>query len=181
MAITKELWIQCILPPLSLHYGCTMITTLCIEDQNGDCVVYHRRTHVPFGSLFAKYMNNKGIQPIGRLFLSHGRKIRHSEMPKGLGFDMGHHVIIFVNLLTFFDQDKLEYQVKYPPTGGNKREGVLDKDTMRDAIDASIERGHVTKIVPEGDEATPPSAQMLPRARRARARFLSSEPLHSAP
>jgi hypothetical protein len=27
---------------------------------------------------------------------------------------------------------------------------------MRDAIDTSTERGHVVKIVPEGDEATPP-------------------------
>jgi hypothetical protein len=33
---------------------------------------------------------------------------------------------------------------------------VLDKDTMRDVIDALIERGHVFEIVPEGDEATPP-------------------------
>jgi hypothetical protein len=50
----------------------------------------------------------------------------------------------------------LEYQIKYPRTGGNKRKGVLDKDTMRDAIDNSVERGHVIKIVPEGDEVTPP-------------------------
>jgi hypothetical protein len=77
-------------------------------------------------------------------------------MPKGLGFDTGHHVIIFVNLLMFFDQDKLEYQVEYSFTGGNKRLGVLDEDTMRDAIDASIERGHVIKIVPERDDDTPP-------------------------
>jgi hypothetical protein len=39
-----------------------MIISLCIEDQNGDRVVYHQVTHVPFGSLFAKYMSNKGIQ-----------------------------------------------------------------------------------------------------------------------
>ncbi len=135
-----------------------MITTMCIEDQNGDRVVYHRGTHVQFVSLFAKYMSNKGIQPIpiGGLFLSHRRRIGHSETPKGLGFDKGHHVIMFVNLLMFFDQDKLEYQVEYPLTEENKRKGVLDKDTMRDAINASIERGHVIKIVPEGDEATPP-------------------------
>jgi hypothetical protein len=69
-----------------------MITTLCIEDQNGDRVVYHRGTHVPFMSLFAKYMSDKGIQPMGGLFLSHGRRIGHSEMPEGLGFDTGHHV-----------------------------------------------------------------------------------------
>jgi hypothetical protein len=56
-------------------------------------------------------------------------------MPKGLGFDTGHHVIIFVNLLTFFDQDKLKYQVKYPLTEGSEREAVLDEDTMRDVID----------------------------------------------
>ncbi len=133
-----------------------MITTLCIEDQNGDCVVYHQRTHVPFGSLFAEYMSNKGIQPIGGLFLSHGRRIGHNEMPKGLGFDMKQHVIIFVNLLTFFDQGELEYQVEYPVIQGNKREGVLNKDTMKDAIDASIERGHIVEIVLEGDEAAPP-------------------------
>ncbi len=141
---------------LVLHYRCMMITMLCIDDQNGDRVVYHRGTHVPFGSLFAKYMSKKGIQPIDGLFLSHGRKIRYNEMPKGLWFHMEHHVIIFVNLLTFFDQGKLEYQVEYPLTGGNKREGVLNKDTMKDVIVASIERGHIVKIVPEGDEAAPP-------------------------
>ncbi len=156
MAITRELWIQYILLPLSLHYRCMMIIGLCIKDQNGDHVVYCRGTHVPFGLLFAKYMSNKGIQPIGRLFLSHVRRIGHSEMPKGLGFDTGHHVIIFINLLTFINQNELEYQVDYPLTGGNKREGVLDEHTMRDAIDASIERGHVIKIVPDGDEVTPP-------------------------
>jgi hypothetical protein len=101
-------------------------------------------------------MSNKGIQPIGGLFLSHEKRIGHNETPEGLGFDTEHHVIIFVNISMFFDQDKLEYQVEYTLTGGNKREGVLDKDTMRDAFDALIERGHVVKIVPEGDEATPP-------------------------
>jgi hypothetical protein len=156
IAITRELWIQYILPPLSLHCRCTMITMLCIEDQNDDRAVYHRGTHVPFGSLFAEYMSNKGIQPIGGLFLSHGRRIGHNEMPKGLGFDTEHHVIIFLNLLTFFDQGKLEYQVEYPLTGENKREGVFNEDTMKDAIDASIERGHIAKIVLEGDEAAPP-------------------------
>jgi hypothetical protein len=120
-----------------------MMTTLCIKDQNGDCVVCNCGTYVPFGLLFAKYMSNMGIPPIGRLFLSHGRRIRHNDTPKGLGFDTGHHVIIFVNLLTFFDQVKMEYQVEYPLTGGNKREEVLDEDSMRDAIDALIERGHV--------------------------------------
>jgi hypothetical protein len=58
--------------------------------------------------------------------------------------------------LTFINQNKLEYQVKYPLTGGNKREGVLDEHTMRDAIDALIERGHVIEICPEGDEVSPP-------------------------
>ncbi len=78
---------------------------------------------VPFGLLFAKYMSNKGIQLIGRLILS---RIGHIEKPEGLGFDIDYHVIIFVNLLTFIDQDELEYQVKYPLTRGNKQEGVLD-------------------------------------------------------
>ncbi len=50
----------------------------------------------------------------------------------------------------------MEYQVKYPLTGGNEREGVLDKHTMRDAIDALEERGHVAEIIPEGDEVSPP-------------------------
>ena len=108
-----------------------MITKLCIEDQNGDRVVYRWGTHVPFGLLFSKYMSNKGIQPIGGLFLSHGKRIGHSEMPAGLGFDIVYHVIIFVNLLTFFDQGELEYQVEYPLTGGTKREGVLDEHTTR--------------------------------------------------
>ncbi len=129
---------------------------LCIKNQNGDPVVYGWGTHVPFGLLFAKYMSNKGIQPIGQLFLSHKRRIGHNEMPKGLGFDTEHHVIIFTNLLTFFDQDKLEYQVEYPLTSGNKMGGVLDIDIMRDAIDALVEGGHIIKIVPEGDEAAPP-------------------------
>jgi hypothetical protein len=158
-----------------------MIKTPCIKDQNGDHVVYCWGTHVPFGSLFAKYMSNKDIQPIGGLFSSHGWRIGHSEMLKGPGFNTGHHAIIFVNLLTFFDQDKLEYQVKYLLTGGNKREGVLEEDTMKDAIDASIEKGRVVKIVPEGDEAIPPPAQTPPRAKRLRVRFYSLEPLHSLP
>ncbi len=76
-------------------------------------------------------------------------------MPAGLGFGTSYYVIIFINLLMFINQNELEYQVEYPLTGGNKREGVLDKHTMRDAIDASIERGHVVKIVPEGDEVSP--------------------------
>jgi hypothetical protein len=46
----------------------------------------------------------------------------------------------------------LENQDDCPLTGGKKREGVLDKHTMRDAIDALIKRGHVIKIVPEEDE-----------------------------
>jgi hypothetical protein len=50
----------------------------------------------------------------------------------------------------------LEYQDEYPLTGKNEREGVLDKHTMRDAIDALIERGHVVEIVPEVDEVLPP-------------------------
>jgi hypothetical protein len=33
---------------------------------------------------------------------------------------------------------------------------VLNEDTMRDAIDALTERGHIVEIVPEGDEAAPP-------------------------
>jgi hypothetical protein len=50
----------------------------------------------------------------------------------------------------------LEYQVKYPLTGGNESEGVLDKDSMTDVIAALIERGHIFEIVSEGDEdATP--------------------------
>jgi hypothetical protein len=137
---------------LVLCYRCTMITTLCIEDQNGDPVVYHQGTHVTFGSLFAEYMSNKGIQPIGGLFLSHGRRIGYNEMPKGLGFDKEHHVIIFVNLLTFFDHGKLART----DTRGNKREGVLNEDTVKDVIDALIERGHIVEIVPEGDETAPP-------------------------
>jgi hypothetical protein len=181
MATARELWIQYILPPLSLHYGCTMMIGLSINDQNGDRAVYCRGTHVPFGLLFAKYMSNKGIQPIGGLFLSRGRRIGHSEMPEGLGFDTGHHVIRFVNLLTFIDQNELEYQVEYPLTIGNKREGVLDKHTMRDGIDALIERGHVVKIVPEGDEVTPPPHKHY-RVQEGQERdFLSVGPLNSSP
>ncbi len=181
LAITRGLWIQYILPPSFLQNRCTMMTSLCIEDQNSYRVVPHRRTHVPFGLMFAKYMSNKGIPPIGGLFLSHARRIGHSETPDGLGFDTGYHVIIFLNLLTFINQDELEYQVEYPLTGRNKQEGVLDEHTMRDAIDASIERGHVVEIVPEGDEVSPPPARALPRARRTRAWVLSVEHLHGSP
>ncbi len=77
-------------------------------------------------------------------------------MPEGLGFDTEHHIIIFVNLLRFFDQGELECQVEYPLTRGSKKEGVLNKDNMKDAIDALIERGHIVEIVLEGDEAAPP-------------------------
>ncbi len=50
----------------------------------------------------------------------------------------------------------MEYQDEYPLTKRKKREGVLDKHTMRDVFDALIERGHVVKIVPKGDEVLPP-------------------------
>jgi hypothetical protein len=50
----------------------------------------------------------------------------------------------------------LEYQVKLPLTDKNKRKGVLNKDTMKDATDALIERGHIIKIVLKGNEAAPP-------------------------
>ncbi len=33
---------------------------------------------------------------------------------------------------------------------------MLDEHTMRNAIDALIERGHVVKIICEGDEVSPP-------------------------
>ncbi len=127
MAITRKLWIQYILPPLSLHYRCTMITTLCIEDQNGDRVVYHQGTHIPFGSLFAKYMSNKGIQPIDRLFLFHGRRIRHNETPKGLGFDTEHHVIIFVNLLMFLTRASWNIRLSILLPKGKKGKGCLTR------------------------------------------------------
>ncbi len=72
-----------------------------------------------------------------------------------MGFDMGYHVIIFVNLLMFINHDDLEYQNNYPLTGGNKREGVLDEYTMADAIDASKQRRHVIEIVPMGEVVLP--------------------------
>jgi hypothetical protein len=106
--------------------------------------------------LFAKYVRSKGIPPIGGLFLFCGRRIRHSETAKDLGFDKKFHVIIFVNLLIFIDCKDLEYQDNYPLTGGNDGEGVLDEHTMANAIDASIKTGHVVEIIPEGDEVFPP-------------------------
>jgi hypothetical protein len=134
-----------------------MRKTLCIEDQNGDRVVYHRRTHVPFGLQFAKYMRSKGIPPIGGLFLSNGRRIGLRETNTGMGLNTGYHVIIFVNLLMFIDHHDLEYQDFYPLTGENEREGVLDKGTMANVIDASIQKGHVVdESVPKGDEVLPP-------------------------
>jgi hypothetical protein len=101
-------------------------------------------------------MSNKGIPPIGGLFPSHGRRIGHSETPDDLGFDTSYHVIIFVNPLMLINQDELEYQVEYPLTGRYERKGVLDEHTMRDAIDALIERGHVIEIACKGDEVLPP-------------------------
>jgi hypothetical protein len=80
----------------------------------------------------------------------------------------------------FFDQDELEYQVEYPLTGGNKREGVLDEDTMRNAIDASIERGHVVEIVPEGDDASPPPHECYCVQEGQEQDFFPLEPLHSS-
>jgi hypothetical protein len=106
-----------------------MIIMLCIKDQNGDRVVYHWGTHVLFGTLFAKYMSNEGIQPIGGLFLSHGRRIGYDEMPKDLGFDTEHHVIIFVNLLTFFDQASWNIRSSILLPEGMKMKGCLMRIT----------------------------------------------------
>jgi hypothetical protein len=144
-----------ILPPLSLQDRGTMRTTTCIEDQYGDRVVYHCRMDVPFGILLAKYLRSMGMLPIGGLFLSNGKMIGLNETPEGMGFDTGYHVIIFINLLMFIDHDNLEYQDDYPLTIGHERKGALDKHTMRDAIDASIQRGHTAEIFPKGDEVLP--------------------------
>ncbi len=73
-----------------------------------------------------------------------------------MGFDASFHVIMFVNLLMFIDQEDLEYQDDYPLSRGNDREGVLDEHTIANAIDASIQRGHVVEVVSEGDEVSPP-------------------------
>jgi hypothetical protein len=81
----------------------------------------------------------------------------------------------------FFDQDKLEYQVKYPLTGGNEREGVFDEDTMRHAIDALIEREHVIKIFTEGDEDTPPPHKRYSMQEEQEQDLFPLEPLHSSP
>ncbi len=86
--------------------------------------------HVPFGLLFAKYMRSNGVPPISGLLLSNRKRIGLSETPEGMGFDTGYHVIIFVNLLIFFNPHDLEYQDDYPLTGRNKREGVLNEHTM---------------------------------------------------
>ncbi len=129
-----------------------MWATVCIKDQYDVRVAYQRRMDVPNWLLFAQYLRSKGILLRGGLFLSSGKRTRLDETPDSMGFDTGCHAIIFVNLLMFFDHDDLEYQSNYPLTGGNKRDGVLDVRNMRDAINASIQRGHVIEVVPEGDE-----------------------------
>ncbi len=88
--------------------------------------------------------------------MSNGKRIGLSETPNGMEFDTGYHVIIFANLLIFINHNDLKYQDDYPLTAGHKQERLLNKCTMRDAIDASIQRGHVVKIVPKGMEVLPP-------------------------
>jgi hypothetical protein len=154
MAITRGLWI---------HHS-TLVSTKqrhneknsMLKDRHGDCVVYHPRMDVPFELLFAKYLRSRGILSIGGLFLSNGKRIGLSETPNGMEFDTGYHVIIFANLLIFINHNDLKYQDDYPLTAGHKQERLLNKCTMRDAIDASIQRGHVVKIVPKGMEVLPP-------------------------
>jgi hypothetical protein len=62
----------------------------------------------------------------------------------------------FVNILTFSIINDLVYQSQYPLTIVNDSKGVLDVPTMRDEINASIQRGHVVEVVPKGDELLPP-------------------------
>jgi hypothetical protein len=138
-----------ILPPLSLQNRGMVRTTVCIKDQHGNCVVYHRKMDAPFRLLFAQYLSSKGIPPIGRLFLSNKKRIGLGKTPKRMGFDTGYHVVIFINLLMFINHNDLEYQKDSPLIVGHQRDGVLIERTMRDAADASIQRGHVIEIVPE--------------------------------
>jgi hypothetical protein len=132
-----------------------MRNTMCIEDQYGIHVVYQHRIDVPFGLLFNQYLRSKGILPRGGLFLSSRKMIRLDETPKSMGFDTDYHVIIFVNLLMSFYHNDLEYQSNYLLTGGNDRGGVLDVHTMRDGINALIQRGHVIEVLPKEDELLP--------------------------
>ncbi len=134
------------------------MTTVYIRAQYGNRDRYRSGMNVPFGLLFSWYLRLKDIPLRGRILLMNGRRrIRFDETPKCLGFVRdGHHEIISVNLLMFFDLDDLEHQNDYPLTIGNQREGVLNVQTMRDAINASIQAGHVAEVVPQGDGLLPP-------------------------
>ncbi len=131
------------------------MTTVYIEDQYGGCDRYRCRMNIPFGLLFAWYLRRKDILLRGGIFLSSGKRIGLDETPKGLRFGPGYHVITFVNLFMFFDLNNSVYQSDYPLTIVNESKGVLNVPTMRDAINASIQRGHVVEVVPEGDELLP--------------------------
>ncbi len=129
--------------------------TVCIKDQYGGCDRYQRGMNVLFGLLFAWYLRRKDILLRGGIFLSSGKRIGLDEAPKGLGFGPGYLVITFVNLFMFFDLDDLVYQSNYPLTIVNESKGVLNVPTMRDSINASIQRGYVVEVVPKGDELLP--------------------------
>jgi hypothetical protein len=80
----------------------------------------------------------------------------------------------------FINQNELEYQVKYPLTRRNKREGVLNKHTMRDAIYALIERAMSLRLFLRKMNFSP-TTRALQHARRTIACILSVVPLHVSP
>jgi hypothetical protein len=133
-----------------------MMTTVCIEDKFGICDRYRCRKDIPLGLLFAHYLRCKEILLRGRISLSIGKRFGLEETPISMRFGTDYNVITFVNLLTFFNINDLVYQSQYPLTIVNESEGVLNVWTMRDAINALIQRGHVVEVVSKVDELLPP-------------------------
>jgi hypothetical protein len=130
--------------------------------------------------LFAWYLRVKDILLRGGIFLSIGKWIGLDEMLTSLAFGPGYHVITFANLLMFFDLNDLVYQSDYPLTIGNKSKGVINIPSMRDAINALIQRGHVVWGCARGRWASPSTAWTLLRARKTWNPVLSVEPLHGS-
>jgi hypothetical protein len=81
--------------------------------------------NILFGLLFSWYLRNKDSPLRGGIFLINGKRFGLDETPESPGLcPEGHHEIIFVNLLMFFNLDDLEYQNDYPLTMIQKRRGA---------------------------------------------------------
>jgi hypothetical protein len=88
-----------------------MIAMVAFVNQYGNVSNYHHGTDSPFGDLFCRYLEDQSIPSSGACFLLCRVQVQPGHTPNRTNFGMGWNVIMFVNLLMYFNADDLAYQV----------------------------------------------------------------------